>query len=132
MKLAAIGDIIQWMLGNDTKTVRVKRDRQRNHWGLFSCDIGNPNSTFKFDMHVHDLLLKDVQLNSVNHYQGECGVIGYAEGKPVTDLERQPDASQRKSLSYDRVFHKFVCDGKYVESAKYVWVHSDGTASAIL
>jgi hypothetical protein len=132
MKLVVIRDIIQWMLGKDVKTVRVNSDRSLKKWGLFSCNLNEDPHRIDYDMHVNDLLLKDVKLTVATHYSGYCGRIGYAEGKPVTELELQPDISQRQPLVYLRDRYEFRCRGHHVDSVKYMWLHPDGSASAIV
>ena len=134
MKLATITDIIHWMIGKETKTIRVNRDHNIKKWGLMSCALNS--GILDFEMHFDDIVLKDVTLRTMEHGQGRsygCGprYIGYAEGKPVVDGQPIPTINEAKKLWYKGFFY---LDGLYFEQVtflKYLWLKSDGSAYGI-
>lgn len=129
MKVGKITDIIQWLLGNKLKTIRIKRDRNEQKWGLLSCNLTYNN--LDYDLHVDDLVMKDVTLITTQNRYGHCGVIGYADGKPVVPGQHVPDISTAKPLLYDSHTGIFSIDAKTVTSLKYMWLKSNGTAYGI-
>lgn len=134
--IAELKDIVQWLTRRGEKTFKIKLDRETRHWGIhwgIFCTL-DQNNPIRFEAHVDEVVMQDVTLKVANHYSGVCGVVGFADGKPVVPGQRVPDRALAEPLVYDKHGKFFIgknASERSVTSLKFMWLLPNGKALGI-